>query len=83
MDDNANQLIQIPEVSLPTGGGAVKGMGESFETNSFTGGFAISVPIFASPCRGFEPSLGLSYSTGAGNGCFGLGLELNVANISR
>ncbi|MBL4648031.1 MAG: hypothetical protein JKY13_03640 [Gammaproteobacteria bacterium] len=83
MDDNANQLIQIPEVSLPTGGGAVKGMGESFETNSFTGGFNVTLPIFASPCRGFEPSLALSYNTGAGNGCFGLGLELNVANISR
>jgi hypothetical protein len=65
-------------ISLPKGGGAIKGIGETFQPNPFSGTGNFSVPIFTSPGRkGFGPKLTLQYNTGNGNGPFGLGpLEL-------
>jgi RHS repeat-associated protein len=71
-------------LSLPKGGGAVKGIGETFQPNPFTGTGNFSVPIYTSPGRsGITPQLALQYSTGAGNGLFGLGWSLSVPAISR
>lgn len=73
-----------PAISLPTGGGALRSIGEKFSPNPFTGGGSMSVPIATSPGRGgFGPQLGLSYSSGSGNGPFGLGWMLGVPAISR
>jgi hypothetical protein len=56
-------------ISLPKGGGAIKGIGETFQPNLFTGTGDFSVPIITSPGRGgFGPQLTLQYSTGNGNG---------------
>ena len=65
--------IQAPNISLPTGGGAIKGIGDTFEPNHFTGtgGYNISFPV--SPARGLEPAINLSYNTGSGNSPFGIG----------
>lgn len=60
--------IQTSQVSLPKGGGAIQGLGETFEPNEFSGTANLSVPIFASPCRDFTPQLQLAYSSGNGNG---------------
>src|SRR5688572_31834564 len=58
-----------PTISLPRGGGAIRGMGEKFTTNPVTGTASLSVPIFTSPGRGgFGPELALSYDSGSGNG---------------
>ena len=77
-------LTRAPAVSLPKGGGAVKGIGEKFTANPVTGTGAMSVPIAASPSRsGFGPQLALSYDSGAGQGPFGLGWSLSLPAITR
>ncbi|WP_434422040.1 SpvB/TcaC N-terminal domain-containing protein [Nannocystis pusilla] len=72
-----------PSISLPKGGGALKNIGDKFEANAFSGSGGMSIPIAVSPGRGLSPTLALGYSTGAGNGPFGMGWQLSVASISR
>src|SRR4029453_273073 len=74
----------VPTISLPKGGGAVRGIGEKFATNPVTGTGSMSVPIATSPGRsGFGPQLALSYDSGAGNGPFGFGWSLSLPAITR
>ncbi|MEG3838645.1 SpvB/TcaC N-terminal domain-containing protein [Microcoleus sp. herbarium14] len=83
-DSDKSYVSPPPTVSLPKGGGAIKGMGEKFATNPVTGTGSISVPIATSPTRsGFGPQLSLSYDSGAGNGIFGLGWNLSLPSITR
>ena len=70
-------------ISLPAGGGAVSGIGETFQPNEFSGTASLSIPISITPCRGFEPTLSIDYSSGSGNGIFGLGFDVAIAAISR
>ena len=71
-------------ISLPKGGGALQGIGEKFAADLFTGGANFSVPIEVPSGRnGFQPQLQLSYSSGTGNGPFGLGWSLSVPGIAR
>ncbi len=71
-------------ISLPKGGGAIKGIGETFQPNLFSGTGNFSIPIFTSPGRnGFGPQLTVQYSTGNGNGPFGLGWQLSIPRITR
>jgi Salmonella virulence plasmid 65kDa B protein len=73
-----------PAVSLPSGGGAVSGLGETFAPDLHTGTGNLTVPIALPPGRGqLAPSLSLAYSTGHGNGPFGLGWALSVPRIAR
>jgi hypothetical protein len=74
----------VPAISLPKGGGAIRGMGEKFAANPVTGAGSMTVPIAVSPGRGgFGPQLSLSYDSGAGNGPFGLGWNLSLPAITR
>jgi hypothetical protein len=74
----------LPTVSLPKGGGAIRGIGEKFAANPVTGTGSMSVPIATSPGRfGFGPQLSLSYDSGAGNGPFGFGWSLSLPSITR
>jgi hypothetical protein len=74
----------LPSISLPKGGGAIRGMGEKFAANPVTGTGSLSVPIFTSPGRsGFGPQLSLSYDSGSGNGPFGFGWSLSLPSITR
>jgi RHS repeat-associated protein len=74
----------LPALSLPKGGGAIRGIGEKFSTNPATGTGSLSVPIASSPGRaGFELNLALSYDSGAGNGPFGIGWRLSTPCITR
>jgi len=76
--------ISIPSVSLPKGGGAIRGIGEKLETNLLTGTASLTVPIYASPGRsGFGPKLSLSYNSSSGNGPFGFGWSLSLPSITR
>src|SRR6266516_3434365 len=71
-------------ISLPKGGGALHGIGEKFSPDLFTGTGNFTVPIALPPGRnGFQPQLNLVYSTGNGNGPFGLGWSLSVPGVSR
>ncbi len=71
-------------MSLPKGGGAIKGIGEKFAANPVTGTGSMSVPIATSPGRaGFGPQLSLRYDSGAGQGPFGQGWSISVPSISR
>jgi RHS repeat-associated protein len=73
-----------PSISLPKGGGAIRGIGEKFAANPVTGTGSMSVPIATSPGRsGFGPQLSLSYDSGAGNGTFGFGWSLGLPQITR
>lgn len=73
-----------PGLTLPRGGGAIRGIGEKFAANPVTGTGRVSVPIAVSPGRsGFGPQLLLDYDSGAGNGPFGLGWHLSLPSITR
>ncbi len=73
-----------PHVTLPKGGGALRGIGEKFSANPVTGTGSIVVPIALSRARsGFGPDLALSYDSGSGNGPFGLGWHLALPAITR
>lgn len=73
-----------PQLSLPKGGGAIRGIGEKFTASSVTGTGSLSVPIATSPGRsGFGPQLSLSYDSGSGNGPFGIGWSLSLPAIKR
>ncbi|MFK8103124.1 MAG: SpvB/TcaC N-terminal domain-containing protein [Saprospiraceae bacterium] len=75
------QRISLPNIDLPKGGGAIKGMGESFQPNGFSGTSSYTVPIYTASARGFEPSLALSYNSGSGNSIFGIGFSVGVPAI--
>ena len=76
--------FRAPTISMPKGGGAIRGMGEKFTANPITGTGSLSIPIATSPGRaGFGPQLFLSYDSGAGNGPFGLGWNLASPSITR
>jgi RHS repeat-associated protein len=80
---NSNRA-SIPSISLPKGGGAIRGIGEKFAANPVTGTGWMTLPIPTSAGRsGFGPRLSLSYDSGAGNGPFGFGWSLSVPSISR
>jgi RHS repeat-associated protein len=75
---------RVPSISLPKGGGAIRGIGEKFAANPLTGTGAMTVPLAVSPGRsGFGPQLSLSYDSGAGNGPFGFGWSLSLPAITR
>ena len=79
---NSN-AIEVPSISLPKGGGSIKGIDEKFSVNAFNGTSSFSIPLPFSPARGVSPSLNLSYSSGAGNSIFGLGWNLSLGSIKR
>ncbi|MBI4538057.1 MAG: VCBS repeat-containing protein [Gemmatimonadetes bacterium] len=77
-------VVAPPSVSLPKGGGAIRGIGEKFAANPVTGTASVSIPIAVSPGRsGFQPDLTLAYDSGSGNGPFGLGWQLSISSIRR
>ncbi|HYH81168.1 MAG TPA: SpvB/TcaC N-terminal domain-containing protein, partial [Longimicrobium sp.] len=79
----AQDRISTPALSLPPGGGAVRGVGESFQSQEFSGAATFSIPIPASRARALTPELTLSYSSGAGNGVFGMGFGVGLPSIAR
>ncbi|MBO9202541.1 MULTISPECIES: SpvB/TcaC N-terminal domain-containing protein [Niastella] len=75
--------IDIPAISLPKGGGAIRNIDEKFSVNAVNGTAGITIPLPVSPARGCSPALTLSYNSGSGNGVFGLGWQLSLASIRR
>ncbi|MEV0117661.1 SpvB/TcaC N-terminal domain-containing protein [Streptomyces sp. NPDC050844] len=69
---------------LPTGGGGQRAIDETFKTDLSTGSGFYQIQLQCP--RGINdltPELGLKYSTGAGNGPFGMGWSLNLPSITR
>jgi RHS repeat-associated protein len=82
--DASNSPFTPPQISLPKGGGAIRGIGEKISANPITGTGSLSVPIGLTPGRsGFTPQLALSYDSGMGNGPFGIGWSLSHPSITR
>ncbi|NVK66503.1 MAG: LysM peptidoglycan-binding domain-containing protein [Flavobacteriales bacterium] len=72
----------VPTLEFPKSGGAIQGIGEKYTANPATGTGNFSVPIGVTASRG-TPQLSLSYSSGSGNGVFGLGWQMTVPSITR
>ncbi len=73
----------VSGISLPKGGGSISGIGETFQSNLFTGTGSLRIPLSLTPGRnGFGPSLSLEYSSGTGNGFFGMGWQLALPRVS-
>jgi RHS repeat-associated protein len=82
--ENDSFAVSAPSVTLPKGGGAIRGVGEKFSANPVTGTGSMSVPIAASPGRaGFGPQLSITYDSGSGNSPFGFGWNLSLPAITR
>jgi len=76
--------IEHTSINLPKGGGAIRGVGEKFQSNPVTGSGSFSLPLPITPGRGgFDPELSLSYDSGSGNSSFGLGWDYGVPSITR
>ncbi len=83
--ESPNKSGVSPQIlSLPSGPGAVEGLGESFEPQLNTGTASYAVPLKAAPGRaGFAPQLVLRYNGGWGNGALGMGWRLDLPGIQR
>jgi hypothetical protein len=72
-----------PGISLPKGGGAMRGIDEKFTVNAVNGTAGMSIPLPTGPSRGFAPELTIGYNSGGGNSEFGLGWGLSLPFIQR
>jgi RHS repeat-associated protein len=78
-DQPASDLL-----TLPSGGGALRGLGESFQPDLHTGTGTFTVPLDLPPGRaGFHPRLALAYHSAAGNGPCGIGWAVDIPSIRR
>jgi RHS repeat-associated protein len=81
---SGSAAVQAPSITLPKGGGAIKSVDEKFSVNPVNGSAAFSIPFPLSPSRNeFAPALSLNYSSGGGNGPFGLGWSADFPSIFR
>ncbi|KAK0317610.1 hypothetical protein LTR82_011379 [Friedmanniomyces endolithicus] len=75
----------MPPVKLPSGGGAIRGMGENVHVNAANGTATVTIPIPVSKARmDMKPELSLQYSSGGGQGPYGMGWDLaGLPEITR
>lgn len=73
----ARSGVQDGVLSAATGGGALRSIGESFQPDLLrgTGNYSVPIDLPTGP-NGLRPDLQLRYSTGQGNGPFGIGWQL-------
>ncbi|HTR29863.1 MAG TPA: SpvB/TcaC N-terminal domain-containing protein, partial [Puia sp.] len=77
-------MLQVPSINIPKGGGALKSIDEKFKVNAANGtsSFSISIPLSKSR-NDLVPSLSLNYNSGSGNSPFGLGWNISLPAIKR
>ncbi|HUZ03055.1 MAG TPA: toxin TcdB middle/N-terminal domain-containing protein [Thermomicrobiaceae bacterium] len=69
---------------MPPGGSSTQGIGVTFQPDLATGAAAMTVPLdLPNGPNNIAPQLRLAYSSGAGNGPFGLGWQLPLPALSR
>lgn len=76
-----SHAIETPSISLTKGGGAIKGIDETFTVNTVNATASVSFPIPFSKSRELTPNHLLSYNSGSGNGIFGIGWNLSIPSI--
>ncbi|ORX93283.1 hypothetical protein BCR34DRAFT_608601 [Clohesyomyces aquaticus] len=72
--------------SLPKPGGAIASMNEKFSVHPSLGTCSLAIPIPSSGLgarAGVYPTLSLTYSSGSGNGAFGIGWSLGLGSVTR
>jgi hypothetical protein len=80
----SRNALKIPQIELPKGGGALKGIDETFRVNAANGTASFTIPLPLSKPRGdFMPAISLAYNSGSGNSVFGLGWNLDMRSIQR
>lgn len=83
-EDSPYYKSAAPSITLPKGGGALKGIDEKFTVNAVNGTAALEIAFpFSAGRNGFTPALGLSYNSGSGNSEFGLGWSMSLPSIQR
>src|SRR5262245_16812614 len=71
-------------LTLPSGGAGLGPLGERFMPDLARGSGAYAVPLRRPKGPNEQsPAHSLTYSTGSGNGPFGLGWQLNVPRVER
>ena len=80
---SSDNEVSISPITLPKGGGAIQGLGETLGEIGPSGAASFSLPLPVSAGRGYAPDLTLSYGSDAGNDVFGLGWELPLLVIRR
>lgn len=76
--------LSATRISVPSGPGAVEGLGESFEPQWNTGTYRFSLPLRLPPVRGkANPQIGIAYDSANGNGPLGMGWKLDVPFVQR
>ena len=79
-----SRSIETPTISLPKGGGALRGIDEKFTVNAANGTAAFSLGLpFSHSRSAFGPALTLGYNSGGGNSPFGLGWAAEPGAIQR
>ncbi|KAF3917578.1 hypothetical protein AA313_de0203762 [Arthrobotrys entomopaga] len=81
----ADDLFQLPTLNQPKGGGAMRGLSDTFSVNEATGTMSITIPVPVTSINRFgTPAIALSYNSSNGNGPFGVGWQLQgIPVISR
>src|SRR3977135_1630360 len=70
--------LDAPTISLPKGGGAIKGIDETYTVNPASGTASIALPLPLTPARGGAlPPVRLRYASPSGNSVVGLGWSLD------
>jgi RHS repeat-associated protein len=76
------QGLSPQTIKLPNGPASIKGLGESFAPNAFTGSGSFSVPLQLPP-GALAPKLALVYAAGSGKGALGLSWDLPITRVYR
>lgn len=79
----SSKKIEAPAVSSPSGGGALRGIGEPFKAQGFTGAGGFSIPFPLPDARGLAPAITLNYNSGSGNGIYGIGFNAGLDSVVR
>src|SRR5246500_4434257 len=74
--------VSAPSISLPKGGGAIRGIGEKFAANPVTGTGSMTVPHPHLARPFWIRTAALTYDSGSGNGPFGLGGSVSLPSIT-
>ena len=75
--------IRTPDLSLPKGGGAIRGLEPGVRTAGFRGTAQLAISLPLPKARALTPELSLAYDSGAGNGPFGIGASVGIPSIGR
>ncbi|MGX1461714.1 virulence plasmid B protein/glycosyltransferase TcdB-like subunit of Tc toxinin/glycosyltransferase TcdB-like subunit of Tc toxin [Bacillus thuringiensis] len=83
MAQSNNTGVELLSPSLPQGGGSIKGMEGSVTAPGSNGMISFNIPFPVTSGRTITPDINLSYSSGNGNGPFGIGWHMGLICIRR